>query len=199
MNHTPTRRIALLLAALVLSGCAAVSKVATGEAVIRDRLAVTVDQPWNQFERGIADNTPTWTHEGITVDALQFYVGIKDGQVIAQARDTSGSGKSEAPLTFRASMQPAEIVALYQGLLTRDGSSFTLEKLEPAEFLGQRGFRYEYSLVRKFDDVRLRGVGWGAVRNGELFVIQFSAPRLAFFSRYAPLAEKVALSARVKG
>lgn len=195
MTRALIQRAFLLLVALVLAGCAAVSKVASGEAVVRDRLAVTVDLPWNQFDRGLNNDTPTWTHEGITVDALQFYVGIKDGGLIAP---TPTDGKGVAPLAFKSAMQPAEIVALFQGLLTRDGSSFTLDKLEPAEFLGQRGFRFEYSLVRKFDDVRLLGVAWGAVRNGELFVIHYSAPRLGFFPRYVGEAEKVARSARVK-
>jgi hypothetical protein len=189
-------RLAVLLAALVLAGCANVSKVASGEAVVKNRLAVTVEAPWNQFDRGIADNTPTWTFEGITVDALQFYVGIKDGELIAT---TPSRGKGAVPLAFKSSMQPADVVSLYQGLFTRDGSSFTLDKLEPAEFVGTRGFRFEYSLTRKLDEVRLRGVAWGAVRNGELFLINYSAPRLGFFPRYVPQVEKIAQGARVKG
>lgn len=196
MNFRTTSRLCALALAVTLAGCAAVSKVSTGEAVVRNRLAVTVDTPWNQFERGLADNTPTWTVEGITVDALQFYVGIKDGELIAP---TPNQGKGTLPLTFRSTMQPADIVALYQGLLTRDGSSFTLDKLEPTDFLGTRGFRFEYSLTRKTDDVRLKGQAWGAVRNGELFVINYSAPRLAFYPKYVGRVEALVKTAKVKG
>jgi hypothetical protein len=191
-----TLRISALLLALVLAGCAAVSKVETGETLVKNRLAVQVAAPWNKFERGQADNTPTWTVEGITVDALQFYVGLKDGDLIAP---TPSNRKGVEPLTFKTAMQPADVVALYQGLFTRDGSSFTLDKLEPAEFVGTRGFRFEYSLVRKLDDVRLRGVAYGAVRNGELFLINYSAPRLAFFPKYVGQVETLAKSAKVKG
>jgi len=189
-------RLSALTLAVVLAGCAAVSKVNTGETVIKNRLAVNVATAWNQFERGQADNTPTWTVEGVTVDALQFYVGIKSGELIAP---TPSNRKGVAPLVFRADMQPAEVVALYQGLLTRDGSSFTLDKLEPAEFVATPGFRFEYSLTRKVDDVRLRGVAYAAVRNGELFVINYSAPRLAFFPKYIEKVETLAKSARVRG
>lgn len=195
-THRIARRISLLLAAVVIAGCANVTKVDTGEAVVRNRLAVTVTSPWNQFERGLADNTPTWTVEGITVDALQFYVGIKDGEAIAP---TPAGGSKSLPLTFKSSMQPADVVALYQGLFTRDGSSFTLDKLEPAEFVGTRGFRFEYSLTRKVDDVRLRGVAYGAVRHGELFVINYMAPRLAFFPKHVGQVEALAKTARIKG
>lgn len=188
------RGIAPALVAL-LAGCAAVSKVETGEALLKNRLAVTVATPWNQFERGMADNTPTWTVEGITVDALQFYVGIKDGELIAP---TPREGKGVQPLAFKSGMDAAEVVALYQGLWTRDGSSFAVEKLEPAEFVGTRGFRLDYTLTRKVDDVRLRGVAFGAVRNGELFVINYAAPRLGFFPKYLPRVESLAKGARVK-
>jgi hypothetical protein len=184
-----------LLLVLALAGCAVVSKVETGETVVRDRLVVQVATPWNRFERGQADNTVTWTVEGLYVDALQFYVGIKDGQLIAP---TPSERKDVQPLTFKASMRPADIVALYQSLLTRDGSSFSLDRVEAGEFVGSPGFRFEYSLVRKADEVRLRGVAWGAVRNGELFLIHYSAPRLAFYAKHAPAVEAIARSARVK-
>lgn len=184
-----------LLLVLAVAGCASVSKVETGETVIRERLAVQVETPWNRFERGQADNVTTWTVEGITVDALRFYVGVQDGQPIAP----TPSGSKTAPLTFTKSMQPAEVVALYQSMLTRDGSSFTLDRIEATEFVGSKGFRFDYSLVRKVDDVRLRGVVWAAIRNGELFAIQYSAPRLAFYPKHIAKVEAIARSARVKG
>jgi len=189
------RAVAVLLA-VALAGCATVTKVDSGETLVRNRLAVQVSEPWNQFERGFADNTPTWTLEGITVDALQFYVGVKDGELLAP---TPTGRKGIEPLTFRAAMQPAEVMTLLQSLLTRDGSSFSLDRLEATEFVGTRGFRVEYSMVRKLDEVRLRGVAFGAVRNGELFLINYSAPRLAFYPKHAAGVEALARSARVKG
>ena len=96
-------------------------------------------------------------------------------------------------------MQPADVMALLQSLLTLDGSSFSLDRLEATEFVGTRGFRIEYSMVRKLDEVRLRGVAFGAVRNGELFLINYSAPRLAFFTKHAAQVEAIARSAKVKG
>jgi hypothetical protein len=187
-----------LVLVLALAGCAvpSVSKVDTGETLVGERLALQVETPWNKFAGGLDDSIPTWTIEGITVDALRFFVGIKDGALIAP---TPANRKGVEPLTFKAAMQPAEIVALYQSLLTRDGSSFTLDRIEVTDFVGTRGFRFDYSLVRKLDDVRLRGVAWAAVVNGELFVIQYSAPRLAFFPKHVAQVEAIARSARVKG
>lgn len=197
MTKKPVARawLGALALSLLLGGCASVSKVATGEAVVGNRLALQLDTAWNKFERGLSDNTPTWTVEGITVDALQFYVGIKDGQVIA----ATPSNAKQKPLTFKATMQPAEVVALYQALLTRDGSSFQLESLAPAEFLGGQGFRFDYQLNRKVDDVPMRGMAVGAIRNGELFLIHYSAPRLVFFPRHQGRVETLMRSAQLRG
>lgn len=189
-------RLAALAVAVLLSGCAAVSHVATGDAVVGERLTLKLDTAWNQFNQGMTTSAPTWTVEGITVDALQFYVAVKDGAPLTKV---NGPDNGKKPLTFRSSMQPQDVVSLYEALLTRDGSSFTLEKLEPTQFAGGPGFRFEYTLVRKADDVPMRGMAVGAVRNGELFVIQYSAPRLVFFPRYQTRVEALIRSASIKG
>lgn len=194
-NMHPSACLGAIALSLLLGGCASVSKVASGDAMVGNRLALKLDSAWNQFERGLGDNTPTWTVEGITIDALQFYVGIKDGQPIA----VTPADAKQKPLTFKATMQPAEVVALYQALLTRDGSSFQLESLAPADFLGGKGFRFDYQLNRKVDDVPMRGMAYGAVRNGELFVIHYSAPRLVFFPRYQGRVETLVRSAQLRG
>ena len=77
-------------------------------------------------------------------------------------------------------------------------STTLLTKLEPAIFGGAKGFRFEYALTRKVDNVQLSGVGYGAVDRGELFAIVYMAPRLAFFGRYAPTVEAIAKSAHIK-
>lgn len=192
----PQRRTALLLGlAATLAGCGQVLKLADGEVLVRERLLVQTGKPWNQFERGVGDGVTTWTREGVTIDALRFFVGLKDGDLLAP---TPTQPKGAQPLVFKRSMQAADVVALFESLIVRDGSSFTLERNEPAEFIAQPGFRFEFSSVRKGDDVRLKGLGWGAVRNGELFLITYTAPRLAFFPRGAGDAEALARSARVK-
>ena len=75
-------------------------------------------------------------------------------------------------------MQPDDIVAMFEGMMTRDGSAFKLNKLEPMNFGGQKGFRFEFSLTRKVDGVELSGVGFGTVANGELYAMLYAAPQL---------------------
>jgi hypothetical protein len=198
MTHPLTTRCRLALAAgllLLAAGCAQVSHVATGDVVIKERLTVKVDKAWNQFGSGFGENVPTWTQDGFTVDALRFYVGMKDGDLLAP---TPSEPKGTKALAFKSTMQTADIVALFEGLYSRGGSSFTLDRVEPQAFAGGSGFRFEFSSVRKFDDVRLKGIAWGTVRNGELTVITYTAPRLAFFDRHVKSAEAIAGSARLR-
>ena len=81
---------------------------------------------------------------------------------------------------------------------------FTVDRLQffvgikPVTFVGEPGFKYSYTLIRRGDDVRLSGVGYGAVHDGELIVINYSAPRLGFFPRYQAQIEKMALGARLR-
>lgn len=181
---------------LFLAGCASLSKVDTGETVVKDSMVVQVDKAWNQFSNVMDSRAVNWTRDGLYVDRLQFYVGVADGEEIeGKLRGTA----EQRPLAFKASMQTHEIAQVFQNVLTRDGSVLTLGKLEPTEFLGTTGFRMEYSLIRKGDDVRMKGVVFGAVKNNKLYLLHYTAPRLAFYDRHAASVEQMARSARLKG
>ena len=181
--------------ALLLGACAQVTKIGPGEAIIAERIGVPVDSGWNQLGGQFSGSNAAalWTMQGVAIDQLNFYVGIKDGGLIA-----ANPGKDQRPLAFRSAMQPHEVVALFESFYTRDGSSFKLDKLEAVEFLGQRGWRVQYTVVRKFDDVKLSGSAWGAVRGGELFAMTFTAPAVGFYARQIGRIEKVAAAARLK-
>ncbi|HTN49651.1 MAG TPA: hypothetical protein VMK32_09490 [Burkholderiaceae bacterium] len=189
------KRILLIVLALFIAGCATVSKVETGEQAVSNRLVVKLDGPWNRFENFAGFPVPTWTVEGVTVDRLQFFVGIKDGTPLVRQ---TGEAAARRPLTFKSSMEPHEIAALFQAMLTADGSSFTLDRLEPVTFLGGPGLRFNYTLLRRIDDVRLSGMVYARVVNGELFAIQYQAPRLGFYPRYEAQIEKMAQTATLR-
>jgi hypothetical protein len=182
--------VALIVA--LVSGCATVSKVETGQQAVGDRMTVQLEGPWNHVSIPGTGPAQLWTMEGVPVDQLLVYSGVKNGELIHAA----GSG-TQKNFTFRSSMQPDEIVAMFEGMLTRDGSQFKLVKLEPATF-GGKGFRFEYSIVRRVDNAQLSGVGFGVVNKGELFALLYHAPRLASFPRHQPRVEQIARSAQIK-
>ena len=183
-----------IAALLLIHACATVDKVEKGDRTVGERMQVVIEGPWNHLNIPGLGPAQIWTMEGIAVDELRLYAGLKDGQLI--------HGQSNQPnaknFHFASSMKADEVVALFEGAFTRDGSKFQLLKLEPAPFAGQPGFRFEYALTRKVDNVQLSGLGYGAVSKGELFAIVYSAPRLTFFARHRERVEGIAKSATLK-
>lgn len=182
----------LAISMLALAGCANVAKITTGDVVVDGRLAFTLDAAWNQVNLPGRSRPVLWTQDGITIDALELWFGVRDGQVLVE------SPKDQRPLVFRASMEPHELVALFEGVYGRDGSTFTLDKLAPADFLAGKGVRFDFTVLRKVDDVRVSGVGWAAVRDGELIAMTFVAPRLGFYPKHLAKVERAAASARLR-
>jgi hypothetical protein len=187
------KKLAFVLAALALAACATVAKVDSGKQAVGERLTLTLEGPWNSVD---LPNTPAkiWTMEGLPLDQLRIYSGIKDGEEL----DRGGPGAAKKPINFRSDMRPDDIVGMFETAVTRDGSTFKLDKLEPWTFGGQKGFRFEYTFTRKLDGVVNLGVGYGAVSKGELFALLYAAPRLGFFARHKDRVEQIARSAVIK-
>lgn len=186
-----------VLLLLALAGCVAVVKVESGERAVGERMTIHLDGPWNHLNAPGLGPAQIWTMEGLTVDQLLLYSGIKDGDAV-HAEDRQITDTPPKTFAFRSSMQPDEIAAMFEGMLTRDGSRYRLVKLEPAGFGGLKGLRFEYALTRKVDNVQLSGLGFAAVSKGELFAVVYMAPRLTFFGRHSARVEQIGRSARIK-
>lgn len=196
MKNSKIAFILMLIAAL--AGCVSVTKLESGERPIGDRLFVTLVGAWNQINAPNIGPAQLWTMEGVPVDQLLIYSGLKDQMAIHAERATFGDSVRKS-FIFRSDMQAHAIASLFEGMLTRDGSSFKLLKLEPAAFGGEKGgFRFDFSLIRKYDNVQLSGFGYATVSKGDLFAIVYMAPRLTFFSRHQIRVEAIAKSARIK-
>lgn len=187
----------LIALTILMGGCASVAKVESGDRVVGQRLSVNLDGAWNQVTApGIAGpNCYVWTMEGLPVDQLLIYSGLKNGDAI---HSESGANAEKKSYKFRSDMQPEQIVALFEGMLTRDGSSFKLVRLAPISFAGGKGFQFEYSLVRKADSVQLSGIGSAVISRGELYAIIYQAPRLVFYPRHQTRVGHIIDSARLR-
>jgi hypothetical protein len=199
------KRLLPLALALLLAACANVSRM-DGEQVVNERLAVHVTDAWNRVsDPWDVDPYDTWTQEGIPLDHLRLWGGVRPGQplmtkyaVFSRAPDA----KEPRVPTFRAGLSPEKLVNLFEELYATAGT-VTVTKIEPAVFAGQKGVRFEFSLARRRDDLDMLGVGWIAVRpdatwGEELYAATFVAPKLSFYQRLLPMAESVVKSARIK-
>jgi hypothetical protein len=185
----------------VLAGCAGIVKV-EGDQLVSDRLVIKVTEAWNKVSLpGSSQPYEVWTQEGLSLDQLRFWAGIKSGQplMVLPAGSTPSGQKAPRVPTFVATMQADELVSLFELLYSADGSVVTINKVEPATFANEKGVRYEFMVLRKGDNLTMNVKGWVSVRKGELFAASFSAPKLSFYGRLLPKAEAVVGTAQIKG
>jgi len=190
------KRLIILLAAVWLAGCAAVVKV-EGEQVVRNRLSVQLPSAWNRIANH-HEPFELWTQDGAALDQLRFWSGVKPGEALIRTSFTPAGQTAPRVPTFAANMPPDQLVSMFEMLFSADGSQVKTDRIEPARFAGENGVRFEFAVIRKTSELQLRGVGWAAVRNGELFAATFTAPQLSFFQRLLPKAEGVVATARLR-
>jgi hypothetical protein len=199
------KRIVLLILALALAACTTVTRI-EGEQVVNERLAVQVTSAWNKVsDPWEVDPYDTWTQEGIPLDHLRFWGGVRPGQpLMTKPAIFSRAADARDPRvpTFRPGLTPEKLVNLFEELYATAGP-VTITKIEPTVFAGEKGVRFEFTLARRRDDLTLQGVGWVAVKQDEmwgeeLYAATFVAPRLSFFQRLLPMAEAIVKTARVR-
>jgi hypothetical protein len=154
-----------------------------------------LEGPWNHIDFPNIKPGQVWTMEGVTVDELVIYSGIKSGQVMHP--ENSAQSKKQN-VVFLSSMPTEQIVSMFEGVFTRDDSIFKLLRVEPSTFGGKKGFLFEFERIRKSDNLRQLGFGYGAVDSGELFALVYVAPALTFFPRHQARVEAIAYSAFIK-
>lgn len=183
-----------ILLAFLLTACASLDKVGPGPVTVGDELTLTPGAAWNRVQLDSPWPAELWTAEGVPIDVLAIYAGVREGEALLR-RDYQSPRR---PPPFRASMAPQEIVELFENSLVEDGSRFRLERLGPVKFGGAEGFRFEFGLTRSGDHLEMKGVGYGAVRGGRLYLLTYRAPKSHFFARYLPSVEALARSAQIK-
>lgn len=199
------KRLLLLLAVVLLAACTSMTKV-VGEQVVGERLVVNVPGAWNRVvDRSEQPPYESWTQEGLPLDHLRLWAGVRPGQPLLTKWATysrAADAKDPRVPTFRTGLTPEKLVRLFEEVYAPSGT-VGITKVEPTVFAGEKGVRFEFTLARRSDDLNLRGVGWVAVRpdpvwGEELYAATFVAPKLSFYDRLLPMAEAVVKSARVR-
>jgi hypothetical protein len=190
------KKLLALLLALVLAGCASVVKV-EGEQTLNNKLAVKLPEAWNRLSYP-GQPYEVWTQEGASLDQLRMWAGLPAGKEIVTLPSAPMGQKAARVPTFTADMAPDQLVGLFEVMYAADGSQVKITRIEPASFAGASGVRFEFMVIAKRTDLQVRGMGWAAVRNNELYAATYHAPDLAFFKRLAPKAEAVVKTALIR-
>lgn len=192
------------IVAVTMSGCAggggfgSYSLVQPGpRAVSAGRLTVSPPQAWNRVPRGFYDirEEENWTLNGPILDSLSFVAGLKDGKAIVRQRRKDDR---QVPV-FRANMTPPEIVAMIESFyrIRAGAATFGMTGLIPATFLGRQGFRLDYDYLDQ-NEIKRRGRTYGAVIDGQLYLMLLDATQSHYFDAALPGFETMARGAALR-
>ena len=121
------------------------------------------------------------TLDGLTLNDVTFYGGIADNQTLFREVN-----KRDKPLPrFSATMLMPDVASLFEGSyrVALDTSLFSIDGMEPAQFAGNPGFRFNYSFTIESDEVRRKGEAYGAIIGGKPYMATFEAPAIVYYDR----------------
>lgn len=167
-------------------------------AVAAGRMTVSPPQAWNRVPRGFYDirEEENWTLNGPILDSISFVAGLKDGKAIVRQHRKDDR---QVPV-FRANMAPQEIVAMIESLYRIRGGAaeFGVTSLAPATFLGRPGFQLNYDYLDG-NEIKRRGRTFGAVIDGQLYLMLLDATRSHYFDAAVGSFEAMARGATLRG
>lgn len=170
------KRVIIVTTLTALSGCATYSTVQSGPQIVK-AITVTPTLAWNKVPSAVAfAGAPTWTADGLTLNALTFLSDIADGQPLVDSAD-----RKEYP-AFRKDMLPTEVIEIIESTMAKATKArVTLQgQLRPMTFGGSPGFQYEFEFVAA-DELPRKAFVAGAVKNDKLHAILYQAPRMYYY------------------
>jgi hypothetical protein len=193
MIHINLKRLLAVTSIILLQACVSINKVEIGEQSVGDNFKFSANSGWNKLSVPFGP-AQQWTREGLGLDQLLIYVGTPTGTAIHPI----APGSKLKPVLFNSTMQPDQLVDMFKSIYALDGSDVQLTKTDSAAWAGRKAVKFEFSKTRKFDNVKLLGVGYAFVDNGKLYSMVYAAPRLAFFPRELPGVEQLMASAKLQ-
>ncbi len=176
-------KITFLVLLLVLASCSPYRLVEPTQQTIAERYRVTTPVAWT----GAAIRSgESWTINGPALDELNFFAGLEEGRSLVSPE----AGKGEPPV-FKARMRANEVMELVTDSLAFSGYKRVAgSKLRPAKFGQLPGFRFEFVFSTE-DGLKYAGKAIGAITEGELHLIIFSAPFTHYFPTYHQTVEQI--------
>ena len=149
--------------------------------VAKGAMEVAPASEWNRWSRRPATKGETWTKDGLLLNQLDFFGQVADGETVYKERS-----KSERPLPkFKSDMLLPDLATLFEANFSIENNitQFEVTEIAPAMLGGANGLKLTYDYALPGESLQRRGEARMAVHNGELYVVNFTAPRLHFFDQ----------------
>lgn len=157
-------------------------------------MTTTPGRDWNQASGRPGKQGVTWTQDGLGLNGLELFAGVASGQPLYKER----SAKQNPMPRYDATMLAPDLADFFERSfrVQNNISDFAVEAIESNPFGGHKGItiRYRYSLPN--DELKRRGIARLAVAGKKLFVANFYAPELHYFSAGLSEVQAIMDSAR---
>lgn len=186
-------RKTLIALFLMLAGCATTTStyklVEPHEVEICDLYSVRPTMRWSEVQRG---DVRLWTIDGVDLDAIRFFSGIKEGVPIIDMSEE----KRETP--FRPDMTETELVdAIVDAFTLQGAQQVEPRNLRPAAFGSEQGYRFELSFLDT-DGLEKEGMVAGAIVDESLYLIVYTGAKMHYFPKYEAEVENILRSISIR-
>ncbi len=180
------RRALGLLVLVLAAGCGGdVSKVPPGRQQIGSAYTFTTYTEWSL----VGGSPQNWTIDGPALGLLQTWGGLKPGNVLIQKQGRRMPAfRSEYDVLEVAEMVADTIEAIIPG------ADVEFLDFRPIAFGSRDGFRFQIRYVRK--GLPMRGTAAGAVYDGRLDLMLFTAPADHYFDLRAAEIDRIIASVK---
>ncbi|MDO9367308.1 MAG: hypothetical protein Q7T68_01945 [Sphingopyxis sp.] len=158
-----------------------------------DGLKVTPESDWNQGGRP-GKQGRVWTQDGTGLNALEFFSAIPVGGSLYKERD-----KKNNPMPkFDSGLLLPELADFFERSFRAANqlSDFTILESAPTDIGEKKGLLVRYRYTMPNDELTRLGEARLAVVAGKLFVANYYAPQLHYFSAGLPEAQAMMQRAR---
>lgn len=163
--------------------------------VAKGTLQVTPGEDWNRNSARPVKQSEVWTLDGTSLNELYFVSDLPAGGTLLRDID-----KKNRPLPkMNDAMQLADIPEFFESSwrIAHNTTLFEMGAVEPTRLGGKAAVKFAYQYAVQGETLTRRGLAVGAVVNGRLYLINFTAPSIYYFDRDAPKAETVFATAKL--
>jgi hypothetical protein len=142
-------------------------------------VVILPESDWNRSSSAPGKQGVAWTHDGFELNRFEVYAAVPSGQPLFKDR-----AKKQNPMPkFDKSMLRPDWADFFEKSfrVQYQVSDFVMDEVSPAKLADTNAIhiRYHYSLPN--DDLLRKGEVFIAVRDGNLYVVNFQAPALHYF------------------
>lgn len=164
------------------------------QAVDLKGMSVTPQSDWNRSSARPGRQGESWTHDGFGLNALEFFSAVPAGQPLYKERNR----KRNPMPKFDSTMLLPDYADFFERSFRASNalSDFTILETRPAQFGGHSGLALRYRYSAPNDELVRFGIARLAIVKGKLFVANFYAPELHYYTAGLTEAEVMMDGAR---